>query len=212
MSSYPRQSRAPLITQVKVQSPNPKIQYGMRDPATSERRPAPAARRHATQTRSSRVRTEGTSSGSGYKPGWGLIIPHDAVPGVEIVAKAKTAPKAKPPPKAKANFAVPKTKAVAKPKAKPATKAKAQTPVHHVCPQCDATWIIDGMDRGFHVTAEVWNRFGCTVCGPADGESSNYDYDNQGFSLSDADYRSSEDELSCPVVEEGWDEWEDNVE
>ena len=42
------------------------------------------------------------------------------------------------------------------------------------------------MDRDFHVTAEVWNRFGCTVCGPAeeaDGESSDYDYDTQGFSL-----------------------------
>ena len=78
------------------------------------------------------------------------------------------------------------------------------------------------MDRDFHVTAENWERFGCAICAvPADAEedSSEYEQDTQGFSLSNKDYSSSEpplseaeDEPACPVVEESWDEWEDRVE
>jgi len=111
-------------------------------------------------------------------------------------AKAKAVPETKPPPKAKANFAVPKTKAIAKTKA--AAKAKAQPPVRHVCPQCNTTWFIDDMDRDFHVTAEVWERFGCTICpllADAEGDSSDYEHDTQGFSQSNKDYSSSEPPL-----------------
>ena len=58
----------------------------------------------------------------------------------------------------------------------------------------------------------------------AEGGSSDYEHDTQGFSQSNKDYSSSEpplsepplseaeDELACPAIEEGWDEWEDNVE
>ena len=67
------------------------------------------------------------------------------------------------------------------------------------------------MDRDFHVTAAIWERFGCTICHPAsEGESSDYEHDWEGFTLSDADY---DDPRAMPVVEEQqWDEWEDKVE
>jgi hypothetical protein len=81
--------------------------------------------------------------------------------------------------------AVPKTEAV--PEAKPVPKPKAKgrgrpTSREVVCPLCNATWILDDDDREFHITEADWERFGCTHCASRDDESSDYDYDTQGFS------------------------------
>jgi hypothetical protein len=96
-------------------------------------------------------------------------------------------PSAKAKAKAKSLSVVPKSKAAAKTKA--TAKAKAQPPVRHICERCHTTWTIDDMDRDFHVTAAIWERFGCPIYRPetVSDDSSPYESDFQGRSLSEDD-------------------------
>ncbi len=127
---------------------------------------------------------------------------HPAVAGVVVDTTGDAVAKAK----AKAK-AVAKSRAAAKVRA----QARAHRPVTILCDTCHTTWIIDDQDRDFHITQLRWERFGCTVCRPAsDEESSDYEHNWEGFSLSDADH---DDPRGMPVLEaQQWDEWEDKVE
>ncbi len=132
---------------------------------------------------------------------------HPAVAGIVVGTTGEPLAKAKAKAKAQARSAEPKAKAVAKTKA--AAKARAQR--GRICVTCHTTWIIDNLDQYFHVTRERWERFGCTVCFPvSEGESSDYEHNWEGFSLSDADH---DDSRGMPVLDaQQWDEWEDTVE